>query len=184
LNTFSQYLVAACALRLNGAYRTSQLIIAQQSTAVQTLQQLRTGEFEEPSEFKELLKKLKDGLGDSIIKMFSLETFVPVLRSLIDELLSSTRDLEPEDRSVIEYALVTIVTVLLYDQRLATSSVGDDEFLRVLFDGLYTEKSSNVRSLFSRAILLFCHQSHSMNRQILPSKVILERLTVNIRDDP
>jgi len=28
LNTFSQYLVAACAIRLKSAYRTSQLIIA------------------------------------------------------------------------------------------------------------------------------------------------------------
>jgi hypothetical protein len=82
-----------------------------------------------------------------------------VLRSLIDELLSSTRDLESEDRALIEYAIITIVVVLLYDQRLASVCMGDEDFLRMLFDGLYTEKSANIRNLFARAILIFCHQS-------------------------
>lgn len=83
----------------------------------------------------------------------------------MDELLSSTRDLEPEDRAIVEYSLITIVIVLLYDQGLAVESVEDEDFLRVLFDGLYTEKSSNIRGLFSRAILLFCHQSQAVNGQ-------------------
>lgn len=64
-----------------------------------------------------------------------------VLKGLVDELLSSSRDMEPEDRDVVEHSLITIVIVLLYDQRLAIQSIEDEDFMRVLFDGLYTEKS-------------------------------------------
>ena len=73
---------------------------------------------EEPIEFRELITKLKGGLGEGIIKMFALDTFVPGLRKHVEELLACPRDLEPEDRSIIEYSLVTIVIGLLYDQRL------------------------------------------------------------------
>ena len=73
--------------------------------------------------------------------MFDLPNFLIVLKGLVDELLSSSRDMEPEDRDVVEHSLITIVIVLLYDQRLAIQSIEDEDFMRVLFDGLYTEKS-------------------------------------------
>ena len=80
-------------------------------------------------------------MGESLIKMFDLPNFLIVLKGLVDELLSSSRDMEPEDRDVVEHSLITIVIVLLYDQRLAIQSIEDEDFMRVLFDGLYTEKS-------------------------------------------
>ena len=80
-------------------------------------------------------------MGESLIKMFDLPNFLIVLKGLVDELLSSSRDMEPEDRDVVEHSLITIVIVLLYDQRLAIQRIEDEDFMRVLFDGLYTEKS-------------------------------------------
>jgi hypothetical protein len=66
-----------------------------------------------------LLEKLKDGLGESILKKFELPEFVRVLKGIVDELLNSKTELESEDRGIIEFGIISIVIILLYDEQLA-----------------------------------------------------------------
>ena len=169
LKTFSQYLVGACSKNKKPFYRAYQLMSQPQSLET-VLKNLRDPtSYPEPPELVALIEKLKEGgLADNIIRKFSLPEFLTVLTKLVEESLLLLKDLESEDRAIIEYSLNTIIITLLYDKQIAEKTLqnasnsfppSNVDFITLLFNGLYTEKSINIRYLFARAMLVWCHES-------------------------
>jgi hypothetical protein len=75
--------------------------------------------FPEPPEMLALIEKLSEGgLGANIIKKFELQDFLSVLTKIVEESLLKLKDLESEDRAIIEYSLTTIVIIILYDKSI------------------------------------------------------------------
>ncbi|CAD8084108.1 unnamed protein product [Paramecium sonneborni] len=169
LKTFQNYVIAACATNVPNLYKASRAI-----QIIKPLDQVLIDirQSEDPEEFKLLVQKLKESrLGDSITE--KIEKFITVLVNLIQELLKSN-ELEQEDRQIIEHSVIVIIVILLHNQELLTNSIENIEFINIFFSGIFTDKSDSLRNLFSRAILVLCHESQKRNNQ--PTKIILQQL--------
>jgi ubiquitin carboxyl-terminal hydrolase 34 len=81
-------------------------------------------------------------------------------------------ELESEERLIIEHSIVTIIVIVLHNQDLLVSSMENQEFINILFSGIFTDKSDTTRNLFSRAILVLCHESQKRTNQ--PTRIILQ----------
>ncbi|CAD8179644.1 unnamed protein product [Paramecium octaurelia] len=169
LNTFQNYVIAACAVHIPNLYKASRGI-----QIIRPLDQvlLDIRQSEEPKEFQLLVQKLKESrLGDNIIE--KIENFISVLINLIQELLKCN-ELEQEDRQIIEHSIIIIIVILLHNQELLVKSIENIEFINIFFSGIFTGNSDTLRNLFSRAILVLCHESQKKNNQ--PTRIILQQL--------
>ncbi|CAD8206139.1 unnamed protein product [Paramecium octaurelia] len=171
LNTFQNYIIAACAAYIPNLYKASRGI-QQIKPLDQVLLDIRQSE--ESEEFQLLVQKLKESrLGDDIIE--KIENFIPVLIHLIQELLKCN-ELEQEDRQIIEHSIIIVIVILLNNQKLLATSIENIEFINIFFSGIFTGTSDSLRNLFSRAILVLCHESQKKNNQ--PTRIMLQQLIV------
>ncbi|CAD8119650.1 unnamed protein product [Paramecium sonneborni] len=169
LNTFQNYVIAACASQIPNLYKASRGI-----QIIKPLDQvlLDIRQSEEPEKFQLLVQKLKESqLGNNIIE--KIENFISVLINLIQELLKCN-EMEQEDRQIIEHSIIIIIVILLHNHKLLEKSIENVEFINIFFSGIFNGNSDTLRNLFSRAILVLCHESQKNNNQ--PTRIILQQL--------
>ncbi|CAD8206268.1 unnamed protein product [Paramecium pentaurelia] len=168
LNTFQNYVIAACAAYIPNLYKASRGI-----QIIKPLDQVLL-DIRQSEEFQLLVQKLKESrLGDDIIE--KIENFISVLINLIQELLKCN-ELEQEDRQIIEHSIIIIIVILLHNQELLARSIENIEFINIFLSGIFTGTSDTLRNLFSRAILVLCHESQKKNNQ--PTRIMLQQLII------
>lgn len=57
---------------------------------------------------------MSQGLGSEIISKFEFPKFLTLLTNLSYDILTKAKELESEDRSIVEYCILTIASILLY----------------------------------------------------------------------
>ncbi|CAD8129101.1 unnamed protein product [Paramecium sonneborni] len=131
LQTFQNYIIAACASNGNNLYKASKAI-----QIIKPLDQVSIDirQSEDPEKFKLLLQKLKETrLSDSITE--KIVKFISVLLNLIQELLKSN-ELEQEDKQIIKHSIIIIIVILLHNQELLTNKIENVEFVYIFFYGI------------------------------------------------
>lgn len=113
---------------------------------------------EESQEFKALVEKLQGELGAHIISTINLKEMIRVISELGCDLLSQEHpELESEDSMILEYSLIILVSIFLYDNETVryflSNSVNADKFV---LKGIFCSKSFSVRNYFSHAIYVLC----------------------------
>ena len=84
------------------------------------------------------------------------------LLKMVRELLTGKNEIEAEDRQIIEYSMMVVICIVLHDSELLRSEFalnGDDELLKILIEGLLTNKSQHLRQFFGKYAFLLAYQS-------------------------